>query len=127
VPGSGNPEKIKAVLICSGKIFFEILENRMREAREDIAVIRIEQLYPLRADLLRQELLRYRKAETFTWVQEEPRNMGAWTFIRPHLREILGKDPGYIGRRAASSPAVGSYRQHRIEQEKLIAEVFGKG
>ena len=127
LPGTGNPEKMKAVLICSGKIFFEIMENRMREAREDIAVIRIEQLYPLRADLLRQELLRYRNAETFTWVQEEPRNMGAWTFIRPHLREILGKDPGYIGRRAASSPAVGSYRQHRIEQEKLIAEVFGKG
>ncbi len=124
LPGAEDPEKIAVVVVCSGKISFELLERRIKEEREDIAIIRIEQLYPLRTDLLRQELSRYRNAESFTWVQEEPRNMGAWTFIRPHLAEILGKDPGYIGRKEAASPAVGSHRQHRIEQEKIIAEVF---
>jgi 2-oxoglutarate dehydrogenase E1 component len=101
-----------------------LLERKIKEGREDMAIIRIEQLYPLREDLLRHEISRYRKAGSFTWVQEEPRNMGAWTFIRPHLAEILGKDPGYIGRREDASPAVGSHRQHKIEQERIVEEVF---
>jgi 2-oxoglutarate dehydrogenase E1 component len=124
LPGAENPEKITAVLVCSGKISIELLENMSKEGREDLAVVRIEQLYPLRTDLLRQELSRYWNAETFTWVQEEPRNMGAWAFMRPHLTGILGKDPGYIGREESASPAVGSHRQHRIEQEKIIAEAL---
>jgi 2-oxoglutarate dehydrogenase E1 component len=125
LPGAEQPEKITAVVICSGKIFYELLERKDKEGREDIAIIRIEQFYPLRADLLREELSRYRSADGFTWVQEEPRNMGAWNFIRPRLAEILGKDPGYIGRKEAASPAVGSHRQHKIEQQQIIEEVFG--
>ncbi len=96
----------------------------MKEGREDLAIVRVEQLYPLRPDLLRSEISRFRKATSFSWVQEEPRNMGAWTFIRPYLAEILGKDPAYIGRKEDASPAVGSYRQHKIEQERIIEEVF---
>jgi 2-oxoglutarate dehydrogenase E1 component len=124
LPGSENPEKIAAVLICSGKISIELLENMSKEGREDLAVIRIEQLYPLRIDLLRQELSRYGNAETFTWVQEEPRNMGAWAFMRPHLAGILGREPGYIGRKESASPAVGSHHEHKIEQEKIISEAL---
>ncbi len=89
-----------------------------------MAIIRIEQLYPLRTDLLRAEISRYRKAGTFAWVQEEPCNMGAWTFIRPFLAEILGRDPAYIGRKESAAPAVGSHRQHKIEQAGIIEEVF---
>lgn len=124
LPAVEDPEKINVVVLCSGKIFFELLERKMKEGREDMAIIRIEQLCPLRADLLRGEISRYRKAGSFTWVQEEPRNMGVWTFIRPHLAEILGKDPAYIGRKEDASPAVGSHRQHKIEQERIIEEVF---
>ncbi len=126
LPAEGQPEKITAVLICSGKIFYELLERRKKDGREDIAIIRVEQLYPLRADLLREELSRYRSADSFTWVQEEPRNMGAWNFMRLHLMDILGKDPKYIGRKEDASPAVGSHRQHKIEQQKIIDEVFGR-
>jgi 2-oxoglutarate dehydrogenase E1 component len=125
LPAEEDPERITAVLICSGKIFYDLKEKMNEERREDMAMIRIEQLYPLRSDLLREELSRYRKAKNFTWVQEEPRNMGAWNFVRPHLSEILGRDPDYIGRKEAASPAVGSHRQHKIEQKKIIDEVFG--
>ncbi|HET6420370.1 MAG TPA: 2-oxoglutarate dehydrogenase E1 component [Geobacteraceae bacterium] len=125
LPGAEDPEKINVVLICSGKIFFELLERKMKEGREDMAIIRVEQLYPLRADLLRAEISRYRKAGSFSWVQEEPRNMGAWMFIRPYLAEILGRDPAYIGRKEDATPAVGSHRQHKIEQARIVEEVFG--
>jgi len=119
-----KPEKIQAVLLCSGKIYYELLERQEKEGREEVAIIRIEQLYPLRMDLLRKELARYRKAKRFVWVQEEPANMGAWTFLQPHLTELLGGEPGYVGRQEDASPAVGSHRQHKEEQERLIAAAF---
>lgn len=124
LPGADQSEKIKMVLICSGKIFFELLEKKTKKKRGDVALVRIEQLYPLRTDLLQQELSRYKSAEIF-WVQEEPRNMGAWNFLRPRLAEILGRDPGYFGRSEAASPAVGSHSQHKVEQERIVAEIFG--
>ena len=124
LPGAEDTEKIAVVLLCSGKIFYELLERKTKEGRQDMAIIRIEQLYPLREDLLRHEISRYRKAGRFAWVQEEPRNMGAWTFIRPYLAEILGKDPGYVGRPEDASPAVGSHRQHKLEQEQIVEEAF---
>lgn len=125
LPSSAEPEKVEAVLICSGKLYFELAEKKSRDGREDIAIIRIEQLYPLRSDLLREELGRFRRASSFTWVQEEPRNMGAWNHIRPHLAEILGSDPGYAGRPDGASPAVGSARLHREEQERVLVTAFG--
>jgi 2-oxoglutarate dehydrogenase E1 component len=121
---AAQPEKIQAVLLCSGKIYYELLERQEKEGRQELAIIRIEQLYPLRKDLLREELCRYRKAQRFSWVQEEPANMGAWTFLRPHLTELLGGEPGYVGRQEDASPAVGSHRQHKEEQERLIAAAF---
>jgi 2-oxoglutarate dehydrogenase E1 component len=124
LPEAESPEIIRAVLICSGKIYFDLLERKQKSGREDVALIRIEQLYPLRADLLRHELSRYRNAQRFAWVQEEPHNMGAWTHIRPYLAGILGKDPVYVGRKESASPAVGSQRQHKIEQEQVITEAF---
>jgi 2-oxoglutarate dehydrogenase E1 component len=124
VPGSAEPEKIRAVLLCSGKIYFDLLERKSRDGRDDLDLIRVEQYYPLRTDLLREALGRYGRDVHIAWVQEEPANMGGWSFIRPHLREILGEEPRYVGKGEAASPTVGSHRVHKQEQERLLNEAF---
>ncbi len=121
---SRDPAKIRSVLFCSGKIAIELLERRMRDGRDDVGLLRIEQLYPLRIDLIEEVLGRYGKKVRVTWVQEEPSNMGGWSFIRPHLRTILGREPAYVGRKESPSPATGSYRLHREEQENILVEAF---
>ncbi len=126
LPSSADPEKVTALLVCSGKLYYELAKIRMLKNREDTAIIRIEQLYPLRDDLLREELGRFRHARSCTWVQEEPRNMGAWSYIREHLAAILGAEPKYVGRKEAASPATGSVRQHRAEQDRLLEEAFAR-
>ncbi len=126
IPSSAEPEKVAAVLVCSGKLYYELARKRKQDNRDDTAIIRIEQLYPLRSDLLGEELGRFRHARSYTWVQEEPQNMGAWTHIRPHLAAILGSDPKYLGREAAASPATGSMRQHKQEQEKILEKAFSR-
>lgn len=118
-----NREAIRAVLICSGKLYFELLERREREDLRDVALVRIEQLYPLRRDLLESAFKEFPKA-FFTWVQEEPLNMGAWQWIRPQLTDILGTEPRYVGRPEEAAPAVGSHRGHKEEQERILAEAF---
>ncbi len=122
-PGIG-PEKARSVLICSGKIFYDLLQKIEEADRDDVALVRIEQLYPLKKDLLEEILSPFGKAKRLAWVQEEPRNMGAWNHLRPHLSGILGRDPEYVGREEASSPAVGSHRQHGIEQEKILEKAL---
>ena len=124
LPADDNPERVREVIICTGKIYFELLERKTSDQREDVALVRIEQLYPLRTDLLREALLQYRNAAGYRWVQEEPRNMGAWSFIRPYLAEILGREARYVGRDEEAAPAVGSHRQHKLEQERVVAEAF---
>ncbi len=117
---------VREVLICSGKIAVELTGKQEELERGDLAIVRVEQLSPLRDDLLREELERYQQATRFTWVQEEPANMGTWSFIRPYLTTILGKEPEYIGRDEAASPAAGSHLRHKLEQEKIIKTVFNR-
>jgi 2-oxoglutarate dehydrogenase E1 component len=124
LPGSENPQEVRKVLLCSGKIYVELLERKLEQGRDDIDLVRIEQFYPLRREMLAEELLRYGHRVSFTWVQEEPANMGGWSFIRPYLLELLGEAPSYVGRKEAASPAVGSRRLHREEQEKILNEAF---
>ncbi len=124
IPGSAPPDKVSTVLLCTGKIYFELQERKTRDGRDDVTLVRIEQLYPLRTDLIREALVPFRGRAGFRWVQEEPCNMGAWGFIRPHLAEILGAEPTYIGRPDAAAPAVGSHREHMVEQERVIAAAF---
>jgi 2-oxoglutarate dehydrogenase E1 component len=124
LPGNEDPAKIRQILLSSGKIAVELLERRMQVGRDDLELIRIEQLYPLRVDLLREALGRYGKGVRVSWVQEEPANMGGWSFMRPHLRAVLGEEPRYVGREASASPAVGSFRLFREEQEKIMNEAF---
>jgi len=120
----GDQEEVRTVLLCSGKVYYNLLERKVNEDRRAIALVRIEQLYPLRIDLLRETLALYPNAAEVRWVQEEPRNMGAWCFIRPCLAEILGKEPLYVGRPEAAAPATGSHRQHEVEQAQVIEEAF---
>ncbi len=124
VSGDGKPEKVREVLLCTGKIAIDLLDRKLKNNREDYDLIRVEQLYPLRDDLLEQALDRYGSNVRFSWVQEEPANMGAWGFIRHRLAAILGAEPRYVGREEAASPAIGSFRLHKEEQEKILEEAF---
>jgi 2-oxoglutarate dehydrogenase E1 component len=119
-----HPEQVLQVLICSGKVYYDLLEKKTAAARHDTVLIRIEQFYPLRVELLRELLGRFTRSQGYTWVQEEPENMGGWSFMRPVLTELLGKEPRYVGRSAAPAPATGSHRQHHDEQERLLAAAF---
>ena len=112
------------VLICSGKIYFDLLGRIGKDEVQGVALVRIEQLYPLSIDLLKEELRRYPSGARFSWVQEEPRNMGAWRFIREPLSEILGAVPRYVGGPDAAAPASGSHRLDRVEQERILDEAL---
>ena len=124
-PGiNGNPlddAKVKRVLLCSGKIFYDLLQGRADRNADDVAILRVEQLYPLPVEELRAALGRYPNAEDFAWVQEEPANQGAWSFIALNLLEHLeGVRLRRISRPAAAAPAVGSTKMHDVEQAALI-------
>jgi len=115
---------VTTVLVCSGKVYYDLHEYREKEHRDDVAIIRVEQLYPLRTDLMSAELTRYSGVNTWRWVQEEPANMGAWSFLRPELDQLLGRQLTYIGRAPAAAPATGSHRKHKIEQDSLVSAAF---
>jgi 2-oxoglutarate dehydrogenase E1 component len=112
------------VLICTGKIYYDLLDRIMSAEVKGTALVRIEQLYPLAVDQLRGELQRYQSGTRFAWVQEEPHNMGAWRSLRNRISEILGAPPRYIGRPDAAAPASGSHRLDRVEQERIISEAL---
>lgn len=121
----------RKVVLCTGKIYYELLAKRTAQKKNDVALVRIEQLYPWPADKLAQILGRYKKA-SLVWAQEEPRNMGAWSFVfntwsggYDFFQEKAGNRPiGYAGRAIAASPAVGSHKVHEREQEALIEEAL---
>lgn len=116
-----NPKTVKKIAFCSGKIFYDLSEQRDKVQNTDTAIIRIEQLYPFPQTQLNDILEKYPQATDFYWVQEEPENMGAWTFIYMHSREL---DLKFIGRNEAASPATGFSKSHAKEQQKIIETVF---
>ncbi|WP_233495709.1 multifunctional oxoglutarate decarboxylase/oxoglutarate dehydrogenase thiamine pyrophosphate-binding subunit/dihydrolipoyllysine-residue succinyltransferase subunit [Geodermatophilus sp. TF02-6] len=117
---------VRRVLLCSGKVAYDLLAAREAEGTADTAVVRVEQLYPLPAEQIRRELERYPNAQDLVWVQEEPANMGAWQFMAVNLPEHLpgGRRLQRVSRRASASPAVGSARVHEAEQKQLIAQAY---
>lgn len=119
-----DPKDIGRVLVCSGKIFFELQARRNELERRDVALVRVEQLYPLRTDLLEKALKPYTQVKDIVWVQEEPRNNGAWFFIAPQLARILGRHVAYVGRAESAAPAVGSHRLFKQQQEELLDKAF---
>ncbi|MGY1824982.1 multifunctional oxoglutarate decarboxylase/oxoglutarate dehydrogenase thiamine pyrophosphate-binding subunit/dihydrolipoyllysine-residue succinyltransferase subunit [Blastococcus sp. SYSU DS0541] len=117
---------VRRVLLCSGKVAYDLMAQRENEGTADTAIVRVEQLYPLPAEQIRTELERYPEATDVVWVQEEPANMGAWQFMAVNLPEELpeGRTLRRVSRRASASPAVGSAKVHEVEQRKLVAEAF---
>ena len=118
-----KPGKVRQLLFCSGKIYYELLEYREEHHRVDTALIRVEQLYPFPGRHLETILKRYSSAEHFSWVQEEPENMGAWSFI---MRKFQLVPLGLVSRKENSSPATGYYKVHVREQQRLIETAFGQ-
>ena len=121
---------IKKVIICSGKIYFDLLKARETIRRNDIVLIRVEQLYPFPVKSLVKEIKNYRKNASFFWCQEEPKNMGAWSSVRDYIQwtldyiEANNNKISYIGRDPAASPATGYAKRHISQQEEIIRKVF---
>lgn len=126
---SARPGDVRRVIACTGKVFYDLVDERAKgfEGREhEVALVRVEQLYPWPEAQLTEILERYGSAEHRVWCQEEPRNMGAWTFVRDRIRTIVGdrKQIWYAGRPEAASPAAGSPRIHRAQLEAFLREAF---
>ncbi len=119
------PKKAERVIFCSGKVYYDLIKYREENKLTDkAAIIRIEQLYPLHEDKIKRLAKPYTHAKKFVWCQEEPANMGAWTFILPHLLNLF---PGYIhyaGRPASASPAAGTMQVHQAQQAALVKQAF---
>lgn len=120
-PGAATPTR---VLLCSGKIYYELDEARKAAGDSDTAIVRIEQFYPFPEALLKKVLSGFPSSAVFHWVQEEPENMGGWNFMRWRLKAITGADPGYIGRPAAASPASGYLASYKRERELILKTAF---
>jgi 2-oxoglutarate dehydrogenase E1 component len=119
-------DAVRRVVVCSGKIYVDLMAAEARAARPDVAVCRLEQLYPVPMRDLRAMFDGYPEAEEIVWVQEEPENMGAWEFIRPHLQEVSGSRAlRRIARPRSASPAEGSAARHALNQQALVNQAYG--
>ncbi len=127
VDGRLDPEVARRVLVCSGKVFYSLLAAREENDFNDVAILRVEQLHPFPFDEIRAALAPYRTKDV-VWVQEEPWNMGAWSFVQDRLRRCLPKGASvrYVGRKEAASPATGSYKVHLDEQTEFVREAFAR-
>ncbi len=124
-----SDDKIKRVVMCSGKVYYDLLEERDARGIDDIYILRFEQFYPFPAISAVKELERFPQAEMI-WCQEEPKNQGAWTFMEPNLEWVLSRinathpRPRYVGRATSASPATGLASQHKAQQEALVNEAL---
>ncbi|MDP1730285.1 MAG: 2-oxoglutarate dehydrogenase E1 component, partial [Devosia sp.] len=123
--------EIRRVVLCSGKVYYDLLEDREKRGIDDVYLLRLEQLYPFPAKALLDELSRFKKAEII-WCQEEPKNMGAWAFVQPYIDWVLeqmgqvGQRPRYVGRPASASTATGLMRTHIAQLQTFLDEAFAK-
>jgi 2-oxoglutarate dehydrogenase complex dehydrogenase (E1) component-like enzyme len=124
LPDNGAGDDVRRVLICSGKVYYDLAAERTKKERNDVAILRLEQLYPLPVDSIKAELAKYPDAE-IVWVQEEPANQGGYPFIALNLPEHLdGRPLLRVTRRASASPAVGSLAVHEAQQREIVASAF---
>jgi 2-oxoglutarate dehydrogenase E1 component len=130
-PAQPERDSVRRILFCSGKVFYSLATAREKENVKGTALVRVEQLYPFPRKEIQAVLAKYRQAREICWVQEEPKNRGAWSFMEPRLRELL-PDPAvltYFGRDEGASPATGSYKMHQVEEQEIIGhalEIAGK-
>jgi 2-oxoglutarate dehydrogenase E1 component len=121
-----QPADVRRIILCSGKIYVDMVSEDRRNDREDIAILRLEQIYPFPADILEELIERYPNSREIVWVQEEPENMGAWAFVAPHLLKLTGGrlPVHFIARARRASPAEGSFARHVAHQKKIIEKAF---
>ncbi|HVQ28935.1 MAG TPA: 2-oxoglutarate dehydrogenase E1 component, partial [Vicinamibacteria bacterium] len=124
-----DPAAVRRVVMVTGKLYYDLLQGRETAGARDVAFVRLEQLYPFPAAELGMVLARYPQAE-LVWAQEEPRNMGAWRFVRERfldgeVPDSSGRLPRYIGRGHLAAPAPGSHKVHVAEQEAIVREALG--
>jgi 2-oxoglutarate dehydrogenase E1 component len=112
------------LVLCAGKVYHDLDARRRERGLDDVAIVRVAQLYPLPVDEL-SSLAAEHPGATLVWCQEEPENMGAYRFLWPQLREVFGREPLYAGRGPAGSPATGSARVHRQQQALLVDRALG--
>ena len=119
-------ESVKRIVFCTGKIYYDLIEKRKRDGGAGVALVRVEELYPWPHDEVARIVDSYPAIEDVVWAQEEPKNMGAWTFVWPRLRVSTGNamPVRYVGRAERASPAEGYAEPHKIEQERIVSEVF---
>jgi 2-oxoglutarate dehydrogenase E1 component len=122
-------DKVRRVVLCTGKVYFDLVKARAEKRDDTVALARIEQLYPFPRRSLAEPLRRYRNAE-IVWCQEEPENMGAWGFVDRRIEQVLAgldvaaRRPRFVGRAEAASPATGLFKRHVQEQAQLVAEAL---
>jgi 2-oxoglutarate dehydrogenase E1 component len=122
-----DPARVRRVLLCSGKVYYDLLVGRDQRDVDDVAIVRVEQLYPFPAEEIVLAVERWGAATEVFWVQEEPWNMGAWQFMSLRLPRILGERTlRYVGRDEAASPAIGSYKMHQTEQAEIVGRALKK-
>ncbi len=119
-----NPEQVKRIVLCSGKVYYDLVAYRNDHSITDVAILRVEQLYPFHGEMLKAILGQFPNSERYVWCQEEPKNMGAWTYVAPQIEATLGVWPLFAGRKPGSSPAAGSKAMHYREQKALLAKAF---
>jgi 2-oxoglutarate dehydrogenase E1 component len=122
----GKKTDVRNLTLCSGRIYVDLVTSDLRKENPDDAIVRVEQLYPFPKKELEEVIAEYPNVERLIWVQEEPLNMGAWNYVRPHLRQHMEDrlTLHYVGRPESSSPAEGSTTLYRINQQSLIEQAF---
>ena len=130
IPETGEikADKVKRVVACSGKVYYDLVRRREDRGTEDVAIIRVEQLYPFPHKAFATELRKYPNATEIVWCQEEPQNQGAWFFVQHYIHENMqeGQKLGYSGRASSASPAVGYSHLHQKQQKALVDGAFAK-
>lgn len=126
-PDVKDPSVIHKLILCSGKVYYDLYQSRVDQQTDNVAIARIEQFYPFPDDDISNLLKKYKQVKNIVWCQEEPENQGAWNFIRPKIENELqkGQTLHYIGRQASASPATGSSKLHNAEQEDLVLNAIG--
>ncbi len=121
-----DPSKVERVVFCSGKVYYELLDQRRKNEQNNIAIVRIEQLYPFPEESLKAEIEKYQHVKQFVWCQEEPQNQGAWYCSQHHFRAVIpeGSYLTYAGRKASAAPAVGYMSVHVKEQQALVHDAL---
>jgi 2-oxoglutarate dehydrogenase E1 component len=115
----------RRLVLCSGKVYYDLVEGREQHGVDDVAIVRVEQFYPFNDALLRALVKRYKGAEQVVWAQEETKNRGGWSFMLPQLLELVPyRKLRYVGREPSASPATGSARIHREQQAQLVADAL---